>query len=128
MDADTREIVRRRADNRCEYCGLHEDQSPLASLHVEHIRPKKHGGDDNLDNLALACIDCILHKGSNIAGFDPESDVLTELYNPRLHVWAEHFDRRDILIVGKTPIGRTTVRVLEMNSEEQLQLRMVTRG
>lgn len=58
MDVATRETVHRRAGNCCEYCGLPEDLSPLASLHVEHIRPRKHGGTDELDNLALACIDC----------------------------------------------------------------------
>ena len=26
-------------------------QSPLAALQVEHIRSRKHGGDDTLDNL-----------------------------------------------------------------------------
>ena len=58
MDAATRNLVRVRASNRCEYCGLRQEQSPLASLHVEHVVPKKHGGSDDPDNLALACIDC----------------------------------------------------------------------
>ena len=79
MDAATRDIVRKRANYRCEYCGLHEDQSPLAALHIEHILPRKHGGTDHLENLALACIDCNLHKGSNVAGYDPETKQLTEL-------------------------------------------------
>ena len=128
MDAETREIVRRRAGNRCEYCGLREEQSPLASLHIEHIRPKKHGGTDDPNNLALACIDCNLHKGSNIAGYDPQTDKLTELFHPRRYVWSDHFEWQDILIVGKTPVGRTTVQILEMNSEEQLHLRIVSHG
>jgi hypothetical protein len=97
----------------------------LAALHVEHILPKKHGGADNLDNLALACIDCNLHKGSNVAGYDPETGQLTELFSPRRHQWEEHFERRGVLIVGRTPVGRTTVQVLQLNADERLQLRMV---
>jgi len=31
----------------CEYCRLHQDDSPLAALHVEHIIPKIHGGTDD---------------------------------------------------------------------------------
>jgi hypothetical protein len=54
MDEVTRNLVRQRAGNRCEYCGLPQAQSPLARLHVEHILPKKHGGTDAPDNLALA--------------------------------------------------------------------------
>ena len=63
IGAKFRAEVRSRANNTCEYCQLHQDDSPLASLHVEHIIPKTHGGSDDLENLALACIDCNLHKG-----------------------------------------------------------------
>lgn len=128
MDAATRRTVRERAGHRCEYCGLHQDQSPLAALHVEHILPKKHGGTDELDNLALACIDCNLHKGSNVAGYDPETEALTELFHPRRHVWTDHFEWQGIVIVGVTAIGRTTVEVLNLNSDEQLQLRSESVG
>jgi hypothetical protein len=126
MDATTRDHVRRRAGYRCEYCGLHEDQSPLAALHIEHVLPRKHGGTDDLDNLALACIDCNLHKGSNVAGYDPETGRLTELFHPRRQQWAEHFEWQGVLILGTTAIGRTTMEVLQMNTEERLQLRMAT--
>jgi len=75
----------------------------------------------------MACVDCNLHKGPNIAGYDPETGELTELFHPRRHIWSEHFRWEDALIVGRTAIGRTTVQVLELNSEEQVQLRMVAR-
>jgi hypothetical protein len=123
MNAATRSQVCRRASFRCEYCGLHQDQSPLAALHVEHILPRKHGGSDDLDNLALACIDCNLHKGTNVAGYDPVTGQLTELFHPRRQVWREHFERQGAMIVGTTAVGRTTVEVLQLNAEERLQLR-----
>ncbi|MEX0717899.1 MAG: HNH endonuclease signature motif containing protein [Planctomycetaceae bacterium] len=123
MDAATRRLVRDRAANRCEYCGLHQRWSPLATLHVEHVIPKKHGGTDDPNNLALACVDCNLHKGPNVAGFDPETGRLTDLFHPRRHEWAEHFEWSGATIVGKTAIGRTTVEVLGLNSDERLQLR-----
>ncbi len=68
MEASIRAEVRKRAGNACEYCRLHQDDSPLAVLHIEHIIPKIHGGSDDLNNLALACIDCNLHKGTNLTG------------------------------------------------------------
>ncbi len=62
MNTATKALVRQRAGQRCEYCQLRQEDSPLAVLHIEHVIPKKHGGSDDLENLALACIDCNLHK------------------------------------------------------------------
>ena len=95
----------------------------MAVLHIEHILPTIHGGTDELDNLALACIDCNLHKGTNLTGIDPQTKQITNLFDPRRHHWADHFEWNGIYLVGKTAIGRTTVRVLNMNSEDQLALR-----
>lgn len=53
MEAKTREFVRTRAGDRCEYRLLRQEQTGL-SHHVEHIIAKQHGGSDDLENLALA--------------------------------------------------------------------------
>lgn len=123
MNAALRRQVRQRARDRCEYCQLHQDHSPLAALQVEHITPRKHGGNDDLENLALACIDCNLAKSSNLSGLDPVTGLLTPLFHPRRDRWAEHFAWQDLEIVGLTAVGRTTVIVLNMNSADQLELR-----
>jgi hypothetical protein len=123
MDAGTRRLVRQRADERCEYCLLPQSATPLAALHIEHIIPRKHRGGDGPDNLALACIDCNLKKSSNLAGLDPETNLLTELFHPRNHRWEDHFVLQDGLIQGKTAIGRVTAAVLDMNHEDQVNLR-----
>jgi hypothetical protein len=49
MLPSTKALVRGRAGNACEYCHLHQNDSPLAVLHIEHIIPKTHGGRDDLD-------------------------------------------------------------------------------
>jgi 5-methylcytosine-specific restriction endonuclease McrA len=116
--------VRERAANRCEYCQTNQEDSPLAALHVEHIRPIKHGGTDEESNLCLACIDCNLHKGPNLTGVDPLTDEVTLLFHPRMQAWDDHFSWEGTHIIGKTAIGRTTIRVLCMNSDEQLELRI----
>jgi hypothetical protein len=95
----------------------------LAVLHIEHIIPRKHGGSDELGNLALACVDCNLHKGPNLTGIDPQTNEITELFHPRRQQWNDHFAWNGIFIVGLTAVGRTTIRVLEMNSDDQLELR-----
>ncbi len=127
IDAATKRLIRQRANQRCEYCGLHQDNSPLATLQIEHINPKKHGGTDDYENLALACIDCNLAKSSNIAGRDPVTTQLTLLFHPRQDRWDDHFEWDGIHVVGLTAVGRTTVYVLNMNSEFQLELRAALR-
>lgn len=123
IGARMRAQVRERAQNACEYCHLHQDDSPLAALHIEHVVPKIHGGTDDPDNLALACIDCNLHKGTNLTGIDPQTNEVTELFHPRRHNWGDHFEWHGVHLNGKTAVGRTTVRVLSMNSDDQIALR-----
>lgn len=40
MDAALRELVRRRASGRCEYCRLPQDAAPYFTFHVDHIRAR----------------------------------------------------------------------------------------
>jgi 5-methylcytosine-specific restriction endonuclease McrA len=94
MNERTKARVRERAGYRCEYCQLEQNDSPLAALHIEHIIPKAHGGTDDPDNLALACIDCNLHKGPNLTGVDPQTKQITQLFHPRRDKWDEHFKWR----------------------------------
>jgi len=124
MDAAARERVRRRANHRCEYCPLPQSGAPFPVFHIEHIRARKHGGSDTDDNLCLACNFCNLHKSSNLAGIDPLTDLISPLFNPRKEDWREHFSFEAGRIVGRTATGRVTVRVLNMNDQERLELRV----
>ena len=69
------------------------------------------------------CIFCNLYKGPNLASLDPETGALTRLFHPRHDRWEEHFRQDGALIVGFTAVGRTTCRLLEMNSEVLSTLR-----
>jgi hypothetical protein len=122
-----RQRVRERANHLCEYCLRAQSTSLLIPFHVEHVIPRKHGGLDAEENLALACAECNLRKSSDLAGFDPETQVMTRLFNPRVDRWDEHFAWDDSRIVGLTAIGRTTVRVLDLNSSSRIRLRMTIR-
>jgi hypothetical protein len=92
-------------------------------FHVEHVIARKHGGSSSLDNLAWACIFCNVFKGSDIASLDPDSGKLAALFNPRQQIWEGHFDMTDGVVTGKTPSGRATVMLLQINSFEMLALR-----
>jgi hypothetical protein len=96
---------------------LKQEQLPFSTFHIEHIIPRKHGGDDEPANLALACDRGNSHKGANLTGVDPETGEITVLFNPRQQSY--------ILVVGLTAVGRTTVSVLNMNEERRVRLRAV---
>ena len=53
-----------RAEQRCEYCLIHQHDS-LYTHEVDHIIPVKHRGETTADNLCLACLECNRHKGSD---------------------------------------------------------------
>jgi hypothetical protein len=109
--------VEERAGLRCEYCHAPQRVSGYR-FHVEHILPRGQGGPDALANRALACATCNLAKAGRTVGRDPRTGVEVNLFNPRTHVWEEHFrwarDRQTL--VGRTPTGRATVATLDMNN------------
>lgn len=117
-----RRQLSQRARQRCEYCLLHEDHS-IKKHEPDHIIPQKHGGQDNFDNLAWSCFQCNRYKGSEVAAFDQETGELTPLFNPRQHLWQDHFTLESGLIQPKTVIGRVTVLVLQFNRPGRVQVR-----
>jgi hypothetical protein len=121
--------VRERAGHVCEYCLLPEQDHPgeffvaAIAFEIEHIIPRQHRGRTVLRNLAFSCLRCNKSKGPNLAGLDPHSGKLTPLFHPRRHKWAYHFRLDGPYIVGRTPIGRVTVYVLNMNHPLRVELR-----
>lgn len=81
---------------------------------------QKHGGDTTADNLALACFECNRYKGSDIASFDPETEELTLLFNPRQDNWEEHFRYESGQIMSLTSVGRATVKLLRLNEPSRV--------
>lgn len=82
--------VAERADFPCEYCHSAEFVTG-GPFHIEHIKPEAIGGTTVAENLAYACARCNLHKGQRVRAFDPVSDRLVPLSNPRKQRWVRHF-------------------------------------
>lgn len=94
------------------------------TFQIEHIIPRKHHGTSDADNLALACFACNNHKGANLTGIDPNTGETTRLYHPRKDKWEEHFEWNEDRLIGRTPIGRTTIDVLAINLPYRCELRL----
>jgi hypothetical protein len=122
MKASLRRLVWTRAQRRCEYCLIHQDQDELPH-HIDHIIAVKHRGPTIESNLALACANCSLGKGSNIAGTDTRSGKIVRLFHPRLDGWQDHFRWSGARLQGITAIGRATIAVLNINQPDRVALR-----
>ncbi len=114
-----RRLVIERANNQCEYCLISATLS-FFPHELDHVIAEKHEGQTTLENLALTCWRCNRHKGSDLGSFDPTTEDFSFLFNPRTQTWTEHFIQNGNYIEGLTPEGRTTVKLLQFNTEERL--------
>lgn len=122
IPAALRELVRQRADNRCEYC-LTPEIAMLESHQLDHIVPEKHDGATAAHNLALACITCNLAKGTDLAAIDPASGRRVDVFHPREQKWSGHFTFKGNRVEALTATGRATARLLQLNSPFKLRQR-----
>ena len=120
----SRRQVSDRARACCEHC-LTQQKFSSDPFTVEHITPRCADGTDDSENLAFACNGCNGRKYTAISAIDPLTGVEVPLYNPRSHVWAEHFvwSEDATLLLGLTPTGRATIERLGLNREGVVNLR-----
>ena len=122
IPADLRQLVINRASGCCEYCLLHQDETEFTHP-IDHVIPVKHKGQTISENLALACLKCNRHKGSDIAAIDQTDGAIVPLYNPRTQIWSEHFQLEGAIIRPLTPQGRVTTKMLHFNDVERVEER-----
>jgi len=117
--------VAQRANHQCEYCHAPELAFNIA-FEVDHIIPKSLGGQDDRDNLALACHACNRHKSSSIDGGDGRRARSVRLFNPRRDNWSNHFsiDVGSGILVALTDVARAAIRRLKMNDRLQISARL----
>jgi HNH endonuclease len=111
--------IAKRALERCEYC-LYPETETAIRHQIDHVMARQYGGSDLEENLCLCCATCNRYKGPNLSSIDPETQLITHLFNPRQQPWTEHFALEEEQIEGLTPEGRATVFLLHFNDEERL--------
>ncbi len=118
INASLRKQLRQRAQFLCEYCHSSEEAS-TSRFTVDHLQPQSKGGSDGLNNLALACHRCNTRRYNFTNGIDPENDSITPLFNPRIHLWRQHFtwSKDGLRIIAISNIARATLQRLDMNDD-----------
>lgn len=119
-----RRVVNTRAKGCCEYCRINEKYT-VKRHEVDHVYAEKHGGSTEVDNLCFSSLICNRFKGSDLRSLDPETNEISALFHPRRDIWDDHFTLQDTMIVGKTPKGRVTIKILQMNTPERLAERRI---
>jgi hypothetical protein len=122
MERSLQDLVRRRAGGLCEYCRVPESLDPLP-FEIDHIIAEAHEGKTKASNLCLCCFACNRHKGPNIAGINPKTRKIVPLFDPRRQKWSRHFRWDGPILIGLTPTGRATVRVLRINLDHRVGFR-----
>jgi ATP adenylyltransferase len=77
LSGSLRYEVLKRAGFRCELCGISADER---AIEVDHIVPRKHGGEDDISNLQALCFKCNANKG---ARDDVDFRIIREGINAR---------------------------------------------
>jgi hypothetical protein len=122
ISSSVRMAVRERASGRCEYC-LMPEAGAFFVHEPDHVIATQHGGESNLENLALACFQCNRHKGPNIASVDPETKQIVRLFNPRIDSWRGHLRTENGQIIPVTEIARATATLLNFNDPDREEAR-----
>lgn len=124
LPTELREQVRERAGFLCEYCHTSELWQ-YVRFTLDHVVPLGEGGNETLENLALACFHCNRRKSNKQTATDPQSGVVVPLFNPRTQLWTEHFcwSTDGLLVLPRRATGRATVALLELNRKRILQIR-----
>ena len=79
LPAVVREQARDRANSLCEYC--HTDERwQCVRFTIDHLTPVSEGGEDSLENLALACFHSHRRKSDKQTAFDSQTSQAVPLF------------------------------------------------
>jgi hypothetical protein len=120
MDVELIRLVWQRAKGCCEYCQLFQESGRVG---WQPHRSRRAGRRMVGLHPTLLNFRCNSFKGSDISGRDRRTRKLTPLFNPRRYKWATHFRWQGAYLIGRTPVGRVTVALLQINDDYRVELR-----
>ena len=126
ISAEVRLRIRHRANFRCEYCGVTE-QDTGGELTIDHFQPSISGGSDDPENLLYCCQRCNQYKSD----YWPHAEAVPVLWNPRKEPHTDHFVLlADGTLYPRTAIGTFTIARLRLNRPPLVahRLRHITRS
>ena len=112
LTAETRAAIRATYAYCCGYCGVSETDVGN-ELEIDHYRPVKHGGQDDIENLVYACPACNRFKGD----YWPQEDEPDSFYilHPAEDDLSAHIVVMNGRLAGSTPRGWFHIHWLHLN-------------
>jgi HNH endonuclease len=117
-------FVKQRANNRCEYCRINQEDF-FFPFEINHVLSVRHGGFTISENLALSFSICNRHKAADIGTYLDGNRRFVRLFNPREDDWGAHFEVNHGEILSLTNIGRATIKLLDLNNPDRIILRQI---
>ena len=118
LSPSVRSLVAHRAHYVCEYCLIAEADT-FFGCEIDHIIAVKHGGSNDSQNLAYACLSCNRNKGSDLGSIASTGELIS-FYNPRKDRWSDHFKLDGTQIMPLSATGEVTSQILRFNQVERL--------
>jgi hypothetical protein len=124
IPAELRRYIRERFAGCCAYCRTGESLT-VAIFEIDHITPRRAGGDTVFENLCLACPTCNRYKADRQTVTVPQTGQMVSLFHPQQERWDDHFtwNEEATEIIGRTPRGQATIAALRMNRPQLIRLR-----
>lgn len=120
IDSKIKELVRQRADFKCEFCGVSEVDT-AGKLTIDHYLPISKSGTDDFSNLVYCCVKCNNFKYN----YSPVLATDIPLFNPRTEEYKNHFiSLQSGILQVITSIGRFTINRLKLNRKLLIQYRL----
>jgi len=95
MKPDRNQHIYERDNYTCQYCGIsgadNFDAWNRAWFAIDHIKPKKHGGSNDDDNLVVACHMCNSVKAADMCTSIEEGKIIIAKKNKVRKKWFEKF-------------------------------------
>jgi hypothetical protein len=120
----TRFEVFKRDSFKCQYCGR---SAPEVILHVDHIKPVKENGENDIMNYVTACQDCNLGKGAR--KLSDSSEI--EKQKRELDLLQERREQLDMMVQWRTgleTIKKSEVEAINSAMEESLHKTLTDHG
>jgi len=90
---------------------------------VDRIVPLASGGKTVSENLALACVSCLLRKGAKEFPSVGLAGEKVRIFHPQKDIWPDHFEWNGTVLKGNTLSGTATIELLKLNRQLILAIR-----
>jgi hypothetical protein len=122
--AEYREYLRYDFFYSCAYCTIGESEASGIAFTIDHYEPRTKNPSllNDYGNLIYCCNPCNTYKSSR-APSQQEQSKGYRFFRPDTDVFEHHFQKKDLLLEEKSPVGFYTLHAVNLNRQQLRRLR-----